>query len=236
MRTFVGAVIVAAIIIAGVAIVVPLIARPIVVAAVQGASPFGDAPLDVDADLNVFGLLSGTVDRVHVRGTDLHRGDATIGALDITLLDVAISGRAFRDVAGTVAAISFPIETGGGLALDTVTLAGSSSSTTAVATMDQAAAVRLVESAFADAGLEVSGVQLGRGTVVFQVLGTRAEVPIGVEDGAIVLVNPFGTGSFEVVTPKPDDPWRLTGVVVTPGGMTIDAALDVERLLGASSS
>ena len=234
MRTFVGAVVVAAIIVAVVAIVVPLIARPVVVAAVRGGSPFGDAPLDVDVDLNVFGLLAGTVDRVHVRGTDLHRGDATVGALDITFLDVATSGRAFRDMAGSAAAISFPIEAGGSLALDTVTVAGSSSSATAVATMDHAAAVRLVESAFADAGVEVSGVELGNGTVVFQVLGVRAEVPIGVEDGAIVLVNPFGTGSFEVVTPKPDDAWQLTGVVVTPGGMTIDATLDVERLLAAS--
>jgi hypothetical protein len=59
------------------------------------------------------------------------------------------------------------------------------------------------------------------------------EVPIGVEDGAIVVIDPFGTGSLELVKPSETDAWRFTGVVVTPSGMTIDASLDVERLLAS---
>lgn len=231
MRTLVAAVLVAVLIVAGVAVAVPLIARPIIVAAVQGASPFGDQPLQVDVDCNVFGLLTGTVDRIHVRGENLERGDATVGALDISLTDVATSGRAFSDMSGTLAAISFPIDDATGLTIDTVRLDGSSADATASASLDRAATLRLIEYALADGGIDVGGVDLGAGTVIFQVFGTRAEVPLGVEDGGIVLVDPFGTGSFEVLAASPDDPWRFTGAVVTPSGLTIDATIDVERLL-----
>jgi hypothetical protein len=231
VRILLAAILLAALIVGAVAIVVPLIARPMIVAAVQGASPFQSGPLDVEVDCNVFGLLTGTVDRIHVRGANLRRGDATIEALDITLTDVATSGRRFRTVDGTLASTRVTLAGGSGLTIDQVRLARSSSNMTAVATLDVAAAARLIEAAFAEAGVDVSGVELGAGTVAFQIFGTRAEVPIGVEDGAIVLIDPFGTGPFEIVTPGENDGWRFTGVVVSGAGMTIDAALDVERLL-----
>src|SRR6185369_9855719 len=94
VRTLLAAIVLAALIVTGVAIVAPLIARPIIVAAIQGESPFGDQHLDIDVDCNVFGLLQGSIDRVHVHGTNLKRGDVTIGALDISLTDVATSGHA----------------------------------------------------------------------------------------------------------------------------------------------
>lgn len=236
VRIILAAILLAALIVAGVAIVVPLVARPVIAAAVQGASPFGDQPLQVEVDCNVFGLLTGTVDRIHVRGADLERGEATIAALDVTLTDVTTSGNAFDAVAGTLAAITLPIEEGTALTIDEVHLSGSSAEATASASLGRAAAIRLIEWAFADAGVDVAGVELGTATVVFQVFGTRAEVPIGVEDGAIVLVDPFGTGAFEVITPAPDDAWRFTGVAVTPAGLTIDANVDVERLLASSAA
>ena len=233
VRTLLASILLAALIVTGVAIVVPLIARPIIAAAVQTESPFGDQHLDIEVDCNVFGLLSGTVDRIRVRGTDLKHGDTQIGAVDVTLTDVATSGHAFRDSAGAVAGIEAPTDDGAGLSIDQVTVDGSSADLAAVATLDRAAAVRLVEIAFDEGGVDVSGVELGAGTVAFEVFGARAEVPIGVEDGAIVLVDPFGTGSFEIVTAGANDGWRFTGVVVTPNGLTIDATLDVEKLLAA---
>ncbi|HEX2626475.1 MAG TPA: hypothetical protein VHL56_06180, partial [Candidatus Limnocylindrales bacterium] len=75
VRTLLAAILVAALIVTGAAIVVPIIARPMIAAAVQDASPFGDQHLDIDVDCNVFGLLQGTVDRIHVRGSDLTRGN-----------------------------------------------------------------------------------------------------------------------------------------------------------------
>jgi hypothetical protein len=234
VRTLLAAIVVAALIVAGVAIVVPLFARPVIAAAVQSASPFRDHALDIEIDCNVFGLLTGTVDRIRVRGANLERGDVTIGALDVTLTDAATSGRTFGSVAGTLALIEVPVDGASALTIDEVRLAGSSSDMKAVATLDHAAAIRLIEAAFAEGGIDVSGVELGTGTVAFQVFGTRAEVPLGVEDGAIVVVDPFGTGSLEVVRAGESDGWRFTGVVVTPGGLTIDASLDVERLLASS--
>jgi hypothetical protein len=233
MRTFLAAIILAALIVTGVAAIVPLIARPIVVAAVQAASPFGSKPLDIDVDLNVFSLLRGTIDRIHVRGTSLQHGDVTIGAMDLTLKDVATSGHAFGGATGTLATIQVPTDDASSLTIDEVKLAGPSSALTATATLDRAAAAHLVTAAFADSGVEVGGIELGAGTIAFQAFGARVEVPIGVEGGAIVVVDPFGTGSFELVTPGADDGWRFTGVAVTPGGLTLDASLEVEKLLAA---
>jgi hypothetical protein len=233
MRTLLAAIVLAALIVTGVAAIVPLIARPIVVAAVQAASPFGSQRLDIDVDLNVFGLLRGTIDRIHVRGTSLKRGDVTIAAMDVTLTDVATSGHEFRGATGTLATIQVPTNDTSSLTIDEVKLAGPSSALIATASLDRAAATHLVTAAFADGGIEVGAIELGAGTITFQAFGARVEVPIGVEDGAIVVVDPFGTGSFELVTPGADDGWRFTGVAVAPGGLTIDASLDVEKLLAA---
>jgi hypothetical protein len=232
VRTLVAAIVVATLIVTGVAIVVPVIARPVIVSAVQAASPFGDTPLQVDVDCNVFGLLAGTVDRIRVRGTNLKRGDVTIGALDVTVRDAATSGQAFRSIDGTLSAVAVPSGDGTPLTIDEIDLSGPSAATTASATLDHDAAVRLIESAFADAGIDVSGIELGTGTVAFKAFGSRVEVPVRVENGAIAVVDPFGTGSLELVKPRPDDGWRFTGVTVTEGGMTIDAIVDAGKLLG----
>jgi hypothetical protein len=231
VRTILAAIVLAALIVAGVAIVAPLVARPMIVAAIQGESPFGDGHLDIDVDCNVFGLLQGSVDRIHVRGRDLTRGDVTIGALDLTLTDVATSGHAFGGADGTLAALQVPIDDATSVTIDEVSVSGASSELAAIATLDNAAAVRLIASAFADGGVDVTDVQLANGTVAFQVFGARAEAPVGVEAGAIVLVDPFGQGSFEVVTPGSADAWQFTGAGVTPNGMTIQALVDAGRLL-----
>ena len=231
VRTLLAAILLAVVIVAGVAIVVPLVARPMIATAVQAASPFGDQVLEVEVDSNVFGLLTGTVDRIRVRGADLRRGDVTVAKLDVTLTDVATSGRAFRTVDGTLALIDVPIDGADPITIDDVKLDRSSTDMSAVATLGHEAAIRLVQSAFVDAGMEVTDIQLGTGSITLDVFGARVEVPIGVEGGAIVLVDPFGTGAFEVVTPGEGDAWQFTGVAVTPGGMTIDARVDVERLL-----
>ena len=233
VRTLLAAILLAALIVTGVAIAVPLIARPMIVAAVQGASPFGATPLDIEVDCNVFGLLTGTVDRIHIRGADLKRGDVTVGALDVRLTDVATSGHAFAKAEGTLALIQVPTDEASAFTIDDVALDGSSTNLSAEATLDRAAAVHLIESSFADAGVDVSGIELGSGTVAFEAFGARVEVPVGVEEGAIVVVDPFGTGPLEVVRPGENDGWRFNGVVLTPNGMTIDASLDVERLLAA---
>lgn len=234
VRTILAAIVLAALIVTGVAIVVPFIARPMIVAAVQDASPFGDQHLDIDVDCNVFGILQGTVDRIHVHATDLQRGDATIGALDVTLTDVATSGRSFGGSTGTLAAIQVPIDEASSLSIDEVELAGASAKLSAVATLDRGAAVRLIESAFAEGGVDVTGVELGNGTIAFQIFGTRAEVPLGVDNGSVVIVDPFGQGDFELVTPGRNDGWQFTGAGVTPNGMTIEASLDVAKLLASS--
>ena len=234
VRTLLAAILVAALIVTGVAIVVPIIARPMIVAAVQDASPFGDQHLDIDVDCNVFGLLQGTVDRIRVRGSDLTRGNTTIGAVDVSLTDVATSGTTFRGATGTLASIRVPLDDANAITIDEVKLDGPSRDLHATATLDHAAATRLIEWAFADGGVSVTGVELGSGTVAFQIFGTRAEVPLGVDNGSVVIVDPFGQGDFELITPGRNDGWAFTGAGVTPDGLTIAATIDVGKLLASS--
>lgn len=233
MRTLVAAILVATLIVVGVAIGVPVIARPIIVAAVQSASPFGDQPLQVDVDCNVFALLRGTVDRIRIRGTDLKRGDVTVGAVDVTLTGVATSGHAFAGATGTIASISVA-DVQLDAVVDDVQLSGTSADLSAVATLDRKAGILLIERALADAGGTASGIDLGAGSIGLNVLGIRTSVVMGVVDGAIVLVDPFGQGDFEVLRPSPQDGWTFTGIVVRQDGLTIDAKLDVEKVLASS--
>jgi hypothetical protein len=220
--------------VAGVALLVPVLVRPMVIDGIRAALPFGDEPLEIDVDLNVFGLIQGSIDRIHLHGTDLASGDVRIGALDATATDVGVSGHGFSAVDGELATVAVPMLDGGSITIRAIELSGASTDLRATGHLDSTAAIQLVEASFADAGVEVGGVELGSGAVAFDIFGQRASVPIGVEDGALVLVNPFGTGSFELVAPSADDPWRFTGAAVTPDGLTIEATVDATRLLGGA--
>ena len=65
------------------------------------------------------------------------------------------------------------------------------------------------------------------------IFGQRVELPIGAQDGALVIPDMLGAGSLELLTPLPDDPWRVTGATITANGMVIDATVDAGRLLGS---
>jgi len=231
VRILLAAVALAALIVTGVAILVPVMVRPMVVDAVRAALPFGDQPLDVEVDFNVFGLLQGRIDRIHLHGTDLASGDVRIGALDATATGVATTGRSFQAVDGTLAGVDVPAIDGGTISIQEISLRGASGEATATARLGATATIAFVESAFADAGFDGGRIELGNGTVSFDIFGQRATVAVGVEDGAVVLVDPFGTGSFELLGPSFDDPWRFTGAGVTPDGLEIDATVDAGRLL-----
>jgi len=231
VRIVLAAVALAALIVTGVAIIVPVVARPMVVDAVRAALPFGDQSLDVEVEFSVFGLLRGTIDRIHIHGTDLASGDVRIGALDATATGVATTGRSFLSIEGTMTTVDVPTIDGTTISIQEITVGGTGGETTATAHLNAPATIEFVQSAFADAGFDGGRIEIGSGTVSFDIFGQRAQVAVGVEDGAIVLVNPFGTGSFELLAPTVDDPWSFTSAEVTPAGLTVEATVDVGRLL-----
>lgn len=235
MRGFLGFLVFAGLLIGVlVFVVVPLLVRPLVVDAVRAALPFGDQAVVIDVDMDGLGLLQGQVARVRAHGSDVTSGEVRIGDLDIAVARASIGDRRFETITGTLTGIELSDVAGTPVAIDRVTLSGSSDEIVAIAILEADAALALVTNRFAEAGLAVDGIQLDDGRIAFQVLGQAVQVPLAVEDGVVVVPDLFGSGSVPILTPDPGAPWELTAVTVSPAGMTINAVVDGDRLLAGT--
>ena len=212
-------------------VIVPIVARPIVADAVREALPFGKQPYDVEVELNPVSLLLGTIDRIHVTGTDLKAEGATIGNLDMTVTDVSTVEHTFRTIDGQLDFVELPFVESSSLAITSIELDGPYGDVDAVARFDVRASLALVGNAFAEAGIAVDGLELVEGGVALDVLGQHASVELAVDAGALVLSDVAGAGPLVVVEPGPDDPWRLTGIRASPSGFELDVALEPEGVL-----
>jgi hypothetical protein len=212
-------------------VIVPIVVRPIVADSVREALPFRDQPLDVEVDLNPIGLLVGTIDRIHVTGKDLQAEGARIGELDMTVTDVSTTDHRFRSASGRLRNVQLPFVQSSTLTITSIELDGPYGDVGAVAVLDVRASLAVIGNAFADAGIAVEGLELIEGGIAFQILDQRAEVPLAVDEGALIAPEVLG-GPLVVVEPGPDDPWRLTAVRVTTSGFEIDVALEPEDVLG----
>lgn len=231
MRRFLAfAIVLFAALIAAAALLVPTIVRPIVADQVRAALPFEGQPVDVQVELDPVGLLLGSIDSIHVTGSSLETADATIGALDLTFGGVSTTTHAFTSVSGTLRNVTLPFAQNTELVLDTITVDGSSSDMRAVADLDIRASLSLIGNAFADAGIPVDDVELANGGISTTIFGQAVQIAIGVDSGSLVLLDVAGGGPMSIVAAAPDDPWRITGVTVTPSGMTIQAAIGAAGL------
>ena len=142
MRGFLGLVLllVVALLVAAL-VVVPMMVRPIVVDAVRDATPFGDAPLEVEVDANPVTLLLGSIDRIRITGVDLQAEGADIAGLDVTITGVSTSTHEFRGLSGRLQGVSLPFVTASALVIDSVELTGSSGDVEAIARLDLRAAL-----------------------------------------------------------------------------------------------
>ena len=232
MRGFLGFVFVllAALAVAAL-VIVPIVVRAIVADTVRDALPFRDQPVDVEVDLNPVGLLVGTIDRIHVTGKDLEAEGARIGEIDMTLTDVSTTSQTFRTASGRLRNVQLPFVQSSVLTITSIELDGPYGDVAAVALLDVRGSLAIIGNAFADAGIAVEGLELIEGGVAFEFLDQRVQVPLAVDEGALVLPEVLG-GPLVVIEPGPDDPWRLTGVSVTASGFEIDVQLEPEEMLG----
>ena len=212
-------------------VVVPMIVRPMVVDAVRQASPFGDAPLEVQVDIDPVSLMLGSIDRVRVTGAGLQAEGADIALLDLTLTDVSTSTRTFREVSGRLTGVSLPFVQTSTLIVDTIELSGASGDLKAIARFDLRSALALIGNAFADAGIAVDSLELTDGGAAMVLFNQRVEVPIGADAGALAIPEVLG-GELVIVAPGPDDRWRITGAGVTPSGMEVHVSLEPEDAPG----
>jgi hypothetical protein len=218
-------------IVAGAALIVPPVVGPMVATAVRAASPFGDQPLDVQVDVNALGLIRGFVSEIRVSGTNLGRDGVSIESLDVTAHGVGIGDHAFAETTGGLQGVSIPTDDGSVINVDRITLSGPSKALTAVAHLDRAGAVAFIQHALEVQGVAVTGLELTSGGIALVIFEQRVELQVGVQDGALVIPDMLGGGPLELLTPFPDDPWRLSSATLTTAGMDIDATVDASRLL-----
>lgn len=222
-------------IVLGAAFAVPALVAPAIDSEVRSASPFGEQPLDVAVDVNAIGLIRGFVGEIRVSGVDLERDGVTIGSLGITAQNVGIGDHAVGAISGSLESVTIPTFFGGSILVRDIALSGSSSALTATAHLNHDAAVAFIEQAFVEQGVAATDIELTSGGLSVLVFDQRVEVAVGVQDGAFVVPDMLGAGTFEILAPQPDDPWRLSGAVVTPSGIDLVADVDASRLLASGS-
>ena len=232
MRGFLAFVLVLVVaLVAAALVILPMVVRPIVANEVRAALPFKEQPLDVDVEADPINLLLGTIDTIHVTGSALQTEGATIGTLDLTFRGVSTAARSFGSVHGALQNVDLPYVQDTELVLSQITVDGTRDDVHAVVDLDLRSSLRLIGNAFADAGIAVDGLELVDGGVRMSLFGQPAVVGLGVDAGSLVLLDVAGGGPMSIVQPAPDDPWRITGVGVTPAGMTIQASLGTSRRL-----
>jgi hypothetical protein len=212
-------------------VVVPWLARPLVVDAVRAALPFGDQPVDVGVELDGPGLLAGYVGEIRLSGGALAAGDASIGTLDVAVRRVALGGRQFEAMDGTLRDVAIPLDDGSTLVVESVALSGPSTDVRAQATIRPADAEALVSNTLVSVGLIPDQVLLVEGGVQVDLLGQRVVLPLITDAGAIVIESLMGFEAVPVVAPRLGDPWAITSVVVRASGLEIVASVDAEALL-----
>ena len=234
MRSFFGFLAFAAVLIAlVVGLLVPTLVAPMVVSAVRDASPFGEQPLDVEADVDAIGLIRGFVGEIRVSGTDLVKDEVRIGKLAVTINGAGIGDHDFAAISGGLQRVSVSMG-GQPLTVDRIELSGASEAVTAVAHLDYAASIAFLEWSFADAGLTVSDIELVDGGLSLVTFEQRVELAVGAEDGALVVPDILGAGRLDLLMLRPDDQWRITGASVTPNGIEIQALVDAAGVLAGT--
>jgi hypothetical protein len=213
--------------------VAPAVVAPMVVTAVRAASPFGEQPLDVHADVDPLGLVRGFVGEIRISGKDLIEHEVRIGTLDVVARGVGIGDHQFAAVSGGLDGVTLTLPTGQPLVIGRIELSGASDAVVAVAKLDYDAAVAFINWSFDDAGLAIGDVELIDGGVSAQIFDQRVELDVAVVDDALVIPDILGAGQMDLLVPQPDDSWRLTGVSVSPDGMELQALVDVSELIAA---
>lgn len=214
-----GAVVVALVLLVG----LPAFAAGILTAGVSAAGLQADdttVTVTSDPPTDLVGLHA---DRVRIRATDATFRGLEIGALDITLTDVAIADRTAGEVDGRMEDVVVPNVGAGALVLDSIALSGGGDAVTTTTTIPAADAETLIADAVeSQLGARPSSVALTAPDRLSVQLGIAAEGRLGVTPQGDLVVRvldgPVAGEEIVLLRGGEDLPIRLTSVTVTAGG------------------
>lgn len=217
-----------ALVLAGFVLVgLPLLVGPLLAGTVRDMGVRADT-VDVSVVLFDPGLILGRSREVTIDATNVDMAPATIGSFRLGLGNVDYFERSFETVSGELGDMRL-VMGNDTVSAASATVAGTADAATVTARFAADQVAQLLTIAAAHNGLRLDNVTVTNSGVRVTMHGIEADARLLVRGGALLL-DP-GVGDPQVLLqPKPSDPWRLTDVWFSEGGMNLAGTVDVASI------
>ena len=202
----------------------PLLVGPLLANTVRDMGLRADS-VDVSVALLDPGLVLGRSRQVTIDATNVDMAPATIGSLHLGLGNVDYFERSFESVSGDLTDVSLTMGNDN-VSAESATIAGTANAATVTAHFGADQVAQLLTVAAAREGLTLQKVTVTDSGVRVMVHDIEADARLLVRGGAL-LIDPGVGGPQVLLQPKPSDPWQLTDVWFSDGGMNLMGTLDV---------
>jgi hypothetical protein len=205
----------------------PLLIGPLLVGVVRDMGVRADS-VDVAVALVDPGLILGRSRQVTIDATNVDMAPATIGSFHLGLGNVDYFERSFESVSGELTDVRL-VMGNDTVSAASATVAGTADAATVTARFAADQVAQLLTIVAARNGLRLDQVVVTDSGVRVTVHGIEADARLLVRGGALLLDPGFG-GPQVLLQPEPSDPWRLTDVWFSDGGMNLAGTVDVAAI------
>lgn len=202
----------------------PLLIGPLLTSTVRDMGVRSDT-LDVSVALFDPWLILGRSRQVTIDATNVDLAPATIGSFRLGLGNVDYFERSFETVSGELTDVRL-VMGNDTVSAASATVAGTADAATVTARFAADQVEQLVTIAAARNGLTLQDVTVTAAGVRVTVRGIEADARLQVRGGAL-LIDPGVGGPQVLLQPEPSDPWRLSDVWFSEGGMNLSGTVDV---------
>lgn len=217
-----------AVLVAGFVLVgLPLLVGPLLTSTVRDMGVRADT-IDVSVALFDPGLILGRSRQVTIDATNVDMAPATIGSFHLGLGNVDYFERSFESVTGELSDVRL-VMGNDTVSAASATVSGTADAATVTAHFYAHEVARLLTVAAAHNGLTLQDVAVTNSGVRVTLHGIEADARLLVRGGAL-LIDPGLGGPQVLLQPKPSDPWRLTDVWFSEGGMNLSGTVDVASI------
>jgi hypothetical protein len=205
----------------------PLLVGPLLTNTVRDMGVRADS-VDVSVALFDPQLILGRSRQVTIDATNVDMAPATIGSFHLGLGNVDYFQRSFESVSGELRDVRL-VMGNDTVSATSATVAGTADAATVTARFAADQVAQLLTIAAAHNGLTLQDVTVTASGVRVKVHGIEADARLLVRGGAL-LIDPGVGGPQVLLQPKTSDPWRLTDVWFSEGGMNLAGTVDVAEI------
>jgi hypothetical protein len=202
----------------------PLLVGPLLTGTVRDMGVRADT-LSVSVALFDPGLILGRSRQVTIDATNVDMAPATIGSFHLGLGNADYFERSFESVSGELTDVRL-VMGNDPVSASSATVAGPADAATVTAHFAADQVARLLTVAAARNGLTLQNVTVSPSGVRVTLHDVEGDARLLVRGGAL-LIDPGVGGPQVLLQPEPSDPWRLTDVWFSEGGMNLSGTVDV---------